>query len=392
MRTLGVGVISLGWMGRVHSRAYRWVNERFPELGARPHLVSCADPMSAAREYAADQLGFARVTEDYRDLLVDPEVDIVSICAPNFLHREIALATAAIGKPFWIEKPMGVSADESRDIADEARAAGVVTAVGFNYRHAPAIAKLRDLVRSGELGRVTNVRVWLIADYASSPRGPLTWRYDRARAGSGVIGDLMSHGFDLAQFVVGRIASLSATSGTFIDERPVPTRLGVGHSGFEIGDEVGPVENEDYVAAMARFDNGAIGTFEATRVAVGPRAEYVIEVYGTGGSARWNFEDLNALDVCTGHDEDRGYSHRLAGPSWGEFARFQPGPGVPMGFDDLKVVEAKLFVESVLTGRQLAPSVGDGLSAALCAEAAVTSASTGAWIDVPAVTGTTVDG
>jgi len=390
-QSVGVGIISLGWMGRVHARGYRSVTERYPELGISTRLVSCADLQEAARAYATQQVGFERAVEDYREVLADPEVDVVSICSPNFLHHEIALAAIGARKPFWIEKPMGVSAHESGDIARAAAAADLVNAVGFNYRHAPAIARMRQLARSGALGRLTNVRVWFIADYASSGRGPLTWRYDRARAGSGVVGDLMSHGFDLAQFVVGRLASVTATSGVFVPERPIPTKLGVGHSGFEVGDETGPVENEDYVAVLGRFDNGVLGTFEASRVSVGPRAEYVIEVYGTTGSARWNFEHLNDLLVCTGDSADRGYTRLMAGGDYGDFARFQPGPGVSMGFDDLKTVEARLFLESVRTGRQVAPSAADAWSAALCADAAVSSATAGSWVDVEPVNGTTID-
>lgn len=393
MRDIGVGVISLGWVGRLHSTSYLAAPLRYPDLGVRTRLVAAADPVPEAREYAVGQLGFARATADYREVLADPEFTVVSICSPNCLHKEIALAAAAAGKPFWIEKPMGVSAAESAAIAQAAQGAGLVTSVGFNYRHAPAIARARQLIREGALGRVTNVRVWLIADYTSSPDGPLTWRYDPARAGSGVVGDLMSHGLDLAQFLVGRVASVTSLTSTFITERPIPTKVGVGHGGFEIGDERGPVQNEDYVGILARFDSGVVGTLESSRVSIGPRSEYVVEVYGTEGSVRWNFERINELQTClvsqTGGGPEHGYTTALAGPHHGDFARFQPGPGVPMGFDDLKVSEAQLFLRSVVTGTQLAPSVADGWAAAEAAEAAVASAADGRWHDVPHVEGTT---
>jgi predicted dehydrogenase len=251
-----------------------------------------------------------------------------SICSPNFLHKEIALAAAAAGKPFWIEKPMGVSADESADIARAAAAAGVVTSVGFNYRHAPAVARARQLIRDGALGRITNIRVWLIADYASAPEGPLTWRYDRARAGSGVVGDLMSHGLDLAQFLVGRVASVTALSSTFITERPIPTKVGVGHGGFEIGDERGPVGNEDYVGILARFDNGVVGTLESSRVSIGPRSEYAVEVTARADRCAGTREDQRTADLlvsATGSKPEHGYTTLMAGRSTAT-ARFQPGP------------------------------------------------------------------
>ncbi|WP_324651901.1 Gfo/Idh/MocA family oxidoreductase [Georgenia sp. H159] len=387
-RPVGVGVIGLGWMGRLHARSYRSVPERYPELRVAPGLLVAADPFEHTRQAAVDHLGFERASADWRDVLTDPDVDVVSICAPNHLHREIALATAAAGKHFWIEKPMGLDAGESEQITRAAQARGLRTAVGFNYRHAPAVAHARELVRAGRLGRVTSVRVWLLADYAASPDAPLTWRYERAKAGSGVIGDLLSHGADLAQFLVGRISEVAAHSSTVIAERPVPTSVGVGHGGYEVGDERGPVENEDQVAALLRFDSGAAGTIECSRVAHGPRSEYVVEVYGTRGSVRWNFERLNELQVA---DDDGGYRTVMVGPGHGEFARFQPGAGTSMGFDDLKTIEAALFLQSVLTGEQLAPAAADGWGAAAVAEAVVASAADGRWHTVAQVPGTTYD-
>ena len=386
-KQIGIGVISLGWMGRLHARSYRSVSERFPELGARARLVAAADPVEEAQRAAVEDLGFERAYADYRELLADPQVEAVSICSPNYLHEEIALAAVEAGKPFWIEKPMGVSAEQARHVARAAADAGLVTAVGFNYRHAPAIEYMRHLVRSGELGRITNVRVWFIADYNSSPRGPLTWRASREKAGAGVVPDLMSHGADLAQYVVGRIASVTAVTDTFITERPIPTKMGIGHSGFEIGDEVGPVENEDYVSMLVRFENGTVGTMESSRVSVGPRAEYVVEVYGTKGSARWNFERLNELEICPVLDggASHGYTRAMAGPQWGQWQRFQPAIGTSMGFDDMKAIEAAQFIESILTGKQVAPSAADAWCAAEVDEAVVASAADARWHDVARV-------
>lgn len=390
-KILGVGVISLGWMGRLHTRSYKALAEKFPELDVKIRLVSCADPVPDNQTWATDVLGFEKACADYQAVIDDPEVDIVSICSPNYLHHEIALAAAKAGKPFWIEKPMGVSAQESKEIALAAQAANLVTAVGFNYRHTPAIQYARELIKTGKLGRITNLRCWLIADYASSPKGPLTWRYEKKRAGAGVVGDLMSHGADLVQYLCGRISSVSALTDTFITERPIPTKVGVGHGGFEIGDETGSVENEDYVAMMVRLENGIIGTLESSRVSVGPRAEYIIEVYGTDGSLRWNFEHLNDLEVCLGQDNGatQGYTRAMASPHFKYFDRFQPGAGTSMGFDDMKCVEAKLFIESVLTKEQLAPSVADGWSAAEVDEATVASAADGQWHQVAKVSGST---
>lgn len=249
----------------------------------------------------------------------------------------------------------------------------------------------RDLVLGGKLGRITNARIWFIADYASSPEGPFTWRYTRAQAGAGVVGDLLSHGIDLAQFVLGtRITQVTAMTDTFIETRPLPLGIGVGHAAVAVSDERRNVENEDYVAALARTESGALVTLESSRVALGPRAEYVVEVYGTEGSVRWSFEHPQHLQVLiAGDGSHRGYTSVMSDAGHGDFARFQPGPGQTMSFDDAKVIEAKLFLESVVTGRQVAPSAGDAWAAAEADEAIVASAADGAWHSVPRVPGTT---
>lgn len=379
-------------MGQLHTRAYRRAVETFPELGLGTRLVSCCDTLAANREQATTVLGFQRAVSDHRELICDPEVDVVSICAPNHLHREMALAAAEAGKPFWVEKPMGVSAAQSRDIALAAQRAGLVTSVGFNYRHAPAVQLARRLIAEGRLGRITNARVWLLADYASDPRGPLTWRYDPDLAGPGVVADLMGHGEDLLQYLLARpIRAVTALTGTVITERPVPLSVGVGHSGWQIGEETGPVGNEDHCAILARLDGGVVATLEASRVSVGPRAEYVVEVYGTEGSLRWNFEDLNRLRVCLGRDNGalQGYVDAMAGPQFPDFLRFQPSAGTSMGFDDLKVIEAALFLRGVRDGVQYGPSAADGWAAAEVDDAVVASAADGRWHEVASVSGQT---
>ncbi|TPW73989.1 Gfo/Idh/MocA family protein [Schumannella soli] len=384
---IGIGLVSVGWMGRLHSRAYTEVARHYPELGIDVDLVSAADPVESGREHATTALGYAEAVADYREVLADPRIDAVSICSPNFLHREVALAAAAAGKHFWIEKPMGRTVDEAADIARGAVEAGVFTSVGFNYRQAPAVAHARELVRSGRLGRITNVRVALLADYSSDPDGARTWRFERAQAGSGVLGDLLAHGADLAQYVVGRIAEVSGVTETFIAERPVPAAGAASH--FSRGDasaERAPVENEDYAAALARFDNGAIGVLETSRIAVGPHAEYRLEVYGTAGSLRWDFQRLNELQLAEGPG---GYRTVYAAPGMGEFSRFQPGAGTSMGFDDLKTIEAQLFLRSIAEQRQLAPSVADGWSAAAILDAAEATAVSRTWQAVPVVDGPT---
>lgn len=394
-RTIGVGLISVGWMGKLHARAYSTIPYVYPELGIEPRLVIAADTEPSRIDFARDILGFAEGTTDYREVLAHPEVDVVSICAPNFLHAEIGIAAAQAGKHFWIEKPVGRGAEETNAVREAAAAAGVVTSIGYNYRHAPAVEHARRLVAEGKLGRITNVRAAFFSGYASEPNGALSWRFDRRLAGTGVLADLFSHAADLCQYVVGPVAEITALTNTVYTQRPkIPMGTGTHFAVIEDG-EMGDVENEDYAAALVRFGPsargaGAVGTIEASRVAVGPECGYQIEVYGTEGSLKWDFERMNELKVCLGRNNDeQGYTTVNASPKHGDYARFQPGPGNSMGFDDLKVIEAKKFLLAVAGGEQANSNINDAASAAAIVSAAETSAETGQWQKLEEIDGTT---
>ncbi|HZC14242.1 MAG TPA: Gfo/Idh/MocA family oxidoreductase [Thermoleophilaceae bacterium] len=392
-RPVGVGLISVGWMGKLHTRAYQSLPTVYPELGVRPRLVHAADTAPDRAEYARDVLGYARTSADYHAVLEDPEVDVVSICAPNMLHKEIGIAAAKAGKPFWIEKPVGRDATDTAAVAEAAHAAGVVTSVGYNYRNAPAVERIRELVADGALGRITNIRSVFFNGYAAEPRGALSWRFSRELAGSGAMGDLLSHVADLVQYVVGPITQVTSLSTIVHAERPIlPMGSGTHFAVIEDG-EMGPVENEDYAGALVRFADdargpGAVGTLEVSRTIVGPQCGLAIEVYGTEGSARWNFERMNELEVSTQRGGPHyGYTTVLGNPHLGDYGHFQPGPGNSMGYDDLKVVEAKKFLAAVLGVEQVQCSIDDALSAAHVVSAAVASAESGAWHAVTPVPG-----
>src|SRR5688572_26138500 len=284
---LGVGLISVGWMGKLHTRSYQALTPVYPELGLRPRLVHAVDTAPARADYAREVLGYAKASSDYRDLLADREVDVGSICPPTGLHREIGVAAAEAGKPCWIEKPVGRDAKEAADVAAAASKAGVVTSVGYNYRHAPAVEHVRELVANGDLGRITNVRAVFFNGYASEPKGALSWRFIRDLAGFGALGDLLSHVVDLVQYLLGPISEVSALTSTVYTERPIlPMGSGTHFAVIEDG-ELGDVENDDYAAALVRFESGAVGTLEASRIIVGPQCGLGFEIYGTDGSVAW---------------------------------------------------------------------------------------------------------
>lgn len=383
-KKLGYGLISVGWMGRLHARSLSKLSDLYPNLDAEIRFIIAADPVESARELATTSLGFENSTSDYMDVINHPDVNIISICAPNYLHHEIAMAAISAGKDFWIEKPMGRNEIESREIATASASANLMTAVGFNYRHAPALMHARKMIKDGQLGEITNVHVSFIADYVNDPDGAFTWRFENQYAGSGVFGDLLSHGFDLAQFVVGDITEVMAQSEIFIKERR-EAAAGASHFSKSKDGVLRKVENEDYASGLLKFENGARGTFESSRISVGPSVEYSIEVRGSNGTIRWNFERLNELEVALRDGQTYGFTRRLSGPGDGEYSSFQPGRGLPMGFDDLKTIEAMLFIKSVLTREQVAPSVADCYSAAEITAAAKRSIDTGTWQKVVTV-------
>ena len=380
--TLGVAVIGFGWMGRVHTQAYARVRHHYPQLPLVPELVTVAEEVPGRAEEAAAQFGFASTTRDWRAVAADPRVRAVSITAPNFLHREIGVAMAEAGKHIWIEKPVGLTAEDAGAVADAVAKAGVQGAVGFNYRNAPAVEAARELIASGEIGTVTHVRVRLFSDYAAHPEGALTWRYERERGGSGVLGDLASHGVDLARHLLGDITSLTADTAIFLPERARPTGATAGHS-RAAGGELGPVENEDYVSCLLRFASGARGVLEACRVSVGEQNNYGFEVHGTRGAVFWDFRRMGELRVSRGTTyQDQPVATVHVGPGDGEFGAFQPGAANAMGYDDLKVVEAYRFLRSIAEDRPYGATLDDAVRSAAVLDAMVRSADSGSWVDV----------
>ncbi|MFI0821223.1 Gfo/Idh/MocA family protein [Streptomyces sp. NPDC021098] len=392
-REIGVGLISVGWMGKLHSRAYQALPSVYPELGIKPRLVHAADTAEDRAAYARDVLGYERASTDYRAVLDDPDVEVVSICAPNLLHHEIGIAAAKVGKEFWIEKPVGRSAEEAAEVAAAARAAGVVTSIGYNYRNAPAVEHARQLIAEGRLGRITNVRATFFSGYASEPKGALSWRFKRDLAGHGALGDLMSHVVDLVSYVVAPVDEVSALTSTVYSERPVlPMGSGTHFAVIEEG-EMAEVENDDYTAALVRFapgphTQGAVGTLEASRVIVGPQCGIGFEIYGTDGSVAWNFERMNELHVALGRGgPHQGYTTVLGNGHMGDYASFQPGPGNSMGYDDLKVIEAKKFLAAVAGIEHHNSTIEDAHAVAEVIAAAAASADSGSWQRVPQVPG-----
>jgi predicted dehydrogenase len=381
-RSVGVAVVGFGWMGRVHTHAYLRLAHHFPELNVRPELVAVADDVPGRAAEAAARYGFAAATDDWRQVAADQRVQVVSIATPNFLHREIGVAMAQAGKHIWIEKPAGLSAADTRAVAEAVSKSGVHGTVGFNYRNAPAVAAARELISSGEIGAVTHARLRMFSDYAAHPDGALTWRYERGRGGPGVLGDLASHGVDLARYLLGDIDALIADTAVFVPERPRPAGATAGHA-RAAGGVPGPVENEDFVSCLLRFASGARGVLEACRVSVGEQNNYGFEVHGTRGAVMWDFRRMGELGVSTGTAyQDQPVRTVFVGPGHGEYSAFQPGGATAMSYDDLKVIEAYNFLRSVTEGGARGATLDDAVRSADALEAMSASAERGTWVSL----------
>jgi predicted dehydrogenase len=384
-RTLGVGVIGAGWLGDVHARAWARLRHHYPGLAVQPRFVAVSDAVSGARDAAQRKHGFDRAYAVWRDLIADPDVHVVSVTAPNAMHRDLGVAVAQAGKHLWIEKPVGLGPDDARAVMRAVASAGVQGAVGFNYRSTPAMARLRELIASGAIGTPTHARVRLFSDYAAHPLGALTWRYTLADGGHGVLGDLASHGIDLTRYALGDIASLVALTEVFIPERPVLEEGAVsyGHGRADASAPKGTVENEDYVAAMMRTESGVPVMLECSRVAVGDQNNYGIEVHGTKGLVAWDFRTAGELALSSGDDyADQPVQRMFVGPGAGAYGYFQPGSGITMSYDDTKVIELAGLVRSILSGTPEGPVLADAVASAEALDAMVRSAASRSWVDL----------
>jgi predicted dehydrogenase len=253
--------------------------------------------------------------------------------------------------------------------------------VGYNYRWAPLVQYTRDLIAAGELGEITNYRGRFFSMYGADPLGPLTWRFRLDQGGHGASSDLLSHAVDLAHLLVGPIARVVGTTATTIGERPLPVAGRDAHYGRgEAGDPTGPVTNEDYAGMLCEFENGARGTFEASRVIVGPESQMAFDVHGTRGAASWNLEKLNELSLYRlTEDPGSGYTTVFGGERFPHHGRFVPGSANGIGFEDLVVIEDHEFCAAIAEDRPHRPSFADALAWVEVQAALIASVRSGSW-------------
>ena len=382
-KPLGVAVLGLGWMGQVHSRAMLRMPSLFPIRSFDPKLVVCADTEEERRTRAVKDFGFERAVEDWREAVEAEDVDVVWVTAPNMLHVPMIEAAAAAGKAVFSEKPIGGKPEQTVAAYNAAKAAGVRTAVGYNYLWAPLVLHAKELISSGALGEITHYRGRFLSMYGSDEMGLLTWRFILDQAGYGATSDILSHSISLAQFLVGDITEVVGMKNTTIPERPLPTGAASHYGRGKPEDPKGKVENEDFASMLCSFANGATGTFESSRTMVGPESQNAFEVYGTKGALAWNLEKMNELQYYRLTDDpSSGYTTIYGGDRFPFHGAFAPGQANAIGLEDLMAIEDYSFLEALATGGDFSPSFREAVNVVSVQQALINSWDSRSWESV----------
>jgi predicted dehydrogenase len=337
MEDIGVGLIGTGFMGKAHALAYHTVRAVMGDVPGVRMLALADTPDAKAREMAA-QFGFARATGDWRTLLDDPAIQLISVTTPNGLHREMAVAALAAGKHVWCEKPMALTLDDAKAMEAAARASGLKTQLGYNYTANPAYTHACRLVAAGDIGRIVHLRGWVDEDYLADETLPWSWRATLKEAGLGALGDIGCHLISLLTGLAGPLESVVGEIETIHKTRPLSD-----------GSGRAAVENEDAATALLTFASGVKGVLMASRSAWGRKSRLGFEVHGTEGMVIYDQERMNELQLFRhrGDTATQGFVSILTAPEHPPYGAFCPAPGHQLGFNDLKVIELAGFLRAI---------------------------------------------
>ena len=372
MASLGVAVVGTGFMGKCHAMAWSHV---VPVFGgeAEISLETLCDTNETVIRQKAQEGGFARAETDWTKLLDDPRIDIVSITTPNNLHRDMAVAFLEVGKHVWCEKPMALTLEDAEAMAVAASKARGRALLGYNYIRNPAILHARKLIQEGALGRIIHFRGQVDEDYQADENVPWSWRSRLETGGLGVLGDLTCHLVSFAHFLAGDVKEVCADIETVHKFRPIAG-----------SNEMRAVENEDIAHAMVRFANGASGVLMSSRAAHGRKNVIRIEIHGTRGMIVFDQERMNELQLYIADEsaERRGFKTILSGPAHAPYGAFTPGPGHQLGFNDLKVIECRHFIDCIESGHEPYVNFAEGLKIEKIIHGIAASAASRSWLDV----------
>lgn len=374
---IGVGMLGYAFMGKAHTNALKKLPYMMYPPAAVPVLAAIAGRNEAAVTEAARRYGYAKAYTDYRDMIADPAVQVFDNGGPNDAHAEPTILAAQAGKHVFCEKPLARTAEEAARMVEAVQKAGVKHMVAFNYRFVPAIVQARRLIESGALGRIFHYRAVYLQEWIIDPNFPKIWRLDKTVAGSGALGDLGAHVIDLARFLVGEPTQVMGLTRTFIEQRPLPD-----------GSGMGKVDVDDAFVSLLQFENGAIGTIEASRFCQGRKNYNCIEINGEKGTIQFNLERMNELNVFWADDEPketRGFHNVLVTESYHPYwANWWPH-GHIIGWEHTFVHEFSHFFEAILGQHGVAPygaDFVDGYRNAVICDAIVESSNSRRAVDI----------
>lgn len=374
-----------GWMGKVHTMAFQTFPQFFGTSGGTAKVVALVARPGADLSFRAPG---ARIVHDWREVVADPDIDLIDICLPDNLHYPVAKAALLAGKHVYCEKPLADTAAEARELADLARAKGVITRVAHGFPRNPVHDLARDIIASGEIGAVTMFKGCQHVDMFGDPMAPFMWRADGKVAPTGIVGDTGSHVFSFMEFLVGRVGSLIANNIIVTPRRPVIEGAALGAGAAGPGQENwAEVTNPDATQLLCRFENGASGIVDFSRVATGRKFHQAYEVCGTKGSIAYDYDQMNRLQFYTNADREgrRGYRAIDVGPEHPNYRAFLPLPNFSLGYNETKIIEAAEVIRSITTGQPMWPTFDTGHHICQIVDAVMESARRRAWVDIPAM-------
>jgi len=381
-KALRVAVIGAGMAGQAHAFGYRNASMAVSSNIA-VELVAIADPNLPLAEKVAARYGFANAVGNIDDVINDPNIDVISVALPNFLHAEVLPKVLASGKHVFAEKPIGRTLEEASSLKALADASPAVTGVGFSFRRLPGLAAFAKAVHEGMLGEIHTVRAWYNADYAANPKGALSWRYSGEQAGAGALLDIGAHAIDALHFVAGEVAAVtSANLKTVITERPKPAAGAIGHGGSDSTD-FGPVTNDDIALLAVELANGAVGQVALSRIAYGIPNSLGVEVHGTKGSGSFDSMSSGEFHLFINDEADQvfnGARRVITGPAHPYFADVaaMPGGGVGTGYAEAFTAEVQEFLRSVAAGTEMDTNFATAEAMMKVVHAALASSAAGA--------------
>jgi predicted dehydrogenase len=365
----GIAILGAGMIGAAHAAGYRHHLPRFTDRLPGLKLATVADPNVDLARALATTYGFAATAADWKTVMDDPSIGIVSVALPNFLHVEAVEAALAAGKHVLCEKPLALNAADARRLVEKAKGATVCAATVFNYRRIPAVTEIRNLIAAGELGEIVSLLVKFQSEYAADPLLPHSWRYERHRAGPGALLDIGTHAIDTARYLCGEVDEVAGAVSTIsIKERFVAAGATVGHNHVELSTEKRRVDNDDVMSALLRFRNGCQGLFSSSRVAIGMGNTLSFEVCGTKASARFSTQRLNQFEIArfdgSGQSPFAIVFNRPASPGIGNLLPV-PYDGVAVGYAEVFGFMINEFLTAATSGEPIANgTLLDGLRAA----------------------------